>query len=96
LAAALKGLTKGLDYAPDLFFILSDESFGGQAPSEAEQQRLLEAVQKANKRGCKINTIQFAHPGKPAPAGKESVLELISSQSGGVYKLLDAKEVGIR
>ncbi len=46
--------------------------------------------------GTKINTIQFLYPDTLTQAGLKGTLEMIANQSGGVYKFLDGKELGIQ
>lgn len=95
LSQPVKALRKALAYKPDLLFILSD-NITGQGRYEVDQRRLLAEIEQANKGGTKINTIQFLYPDKLTASGLKGTLELISDRSGGIYKFLDGKELGIR
>jgi hypothetical protein len=91
----VEALKKALSYKPDLLFILSD-NITGRGRYEVDQKNLLKAIQLANRGGTKINTIQFLYPDRLSEIGMKGTLEQISDQSGGVYKFLDGKELGIQ
>lgn len=95
LAQPVEALKRALSYKPDLLFILSD-NITGQGVYEVDQKRLLAEIQAANRGGTKINTIQFLYPDRLSANGMKGTLELISEKSGGTYKFLDGKELGIQ
>jgi len=83
-----------LRYKPQLMFILSDD-ITGRGRYEVDQHRLIQRVAEANKASTKINTIQFLYP-DPVASFSKATLEIIAEQSGGMYKFLDARELGIQ
>ena len=87
---ASKALEQALQYKPQLLYLLSD-NITGEGIYEKDQRRLLKSIAESNKTGTKINTIQFIYPDK-LPQG---TLELIAKGTGGEYKFLDARELGI-
>jgi hypothetical protein len=95
ISSPVVALKKALVYKPDLLFILSD-NITGSGRFEVDQRRLLAEIDAANKGGTKINTIQFLYPDKLSEKGLEPTLKRISDRSGGIYKFLDAKELGIQ
>jgi len=90
----IPALQLALRYKPDLIYILSD-NITGSGRYEIDQRRLLAEVEKANKGQTAINTIQFLYPDKLEEYGLEPTLALIAARSGGAYKFVDARELGI-
>lgn len=94
-ASPLEAVKRALGYKPDLIFLLSDNITGG-GRFELAQSQLLAEVKKSNKNKTKINTIQFLYPD---PLGKikgmRPTLEMISLESGGLYKFVSGRELGI-
>jgi hypothetical protein len=91
----IKALKLALSYEPDLMFLLSD-NITGYGRYELFQKRLLTEIEKANLGKTKINTIQFLYPD---PLGKivglKPTMELIAEKTGGLYKFVDGRELGI-
>ena len=94
LSNPVKALQLALRYKPQLLFILSDD-ITGHGRYEADQRRLLADIRRANKAGTKINTIQFLYRDKLESYGLKPTLQLIAERSGGIYKFLDGRELGI-
>ncbi len=90
----VSALKLALRYKPQLMFILSD-NITGEGRYEVDQRRLIYEIAQANTAGTKINTIQFLYKDKIAEFSK-ATLEIIADQSGGQYKFLDARELGIQ
>ena len=94
LSNPIKALRQALRYRPQLLFILSD-NITGQGRYEVDQRRLLADIQRENTTGTKINTIQFLYRDKLERYGLTPTLQLIAERSGGIYKFLDGRELGI-
>jgi len=95
LSNPVKAMQLALRYKPQLLFILSD-NITGEGRYEVDQARLIEAVRQANRHsGTKINTFQFLYEDKLIQYGMKPTLELISEDSGGTYKFIDGRELGI-
>lgn len=90
----MRALRLALRYEPQLLFILSD-NITGHGRYEIDQRRLLADIDRANKAGTKINTIQFLYRDRLESYGLEPTLKLIAQRHGGAYKFLDAPELGI-
>ncbi len=90
----VKALRRAFSYRPDLIFLLSDE-ITGQGQYEIEQRALLEEIDRANRHGTKINTIQFIHEDPLIKAGLRGTMELIAERSGGVYTFVSKADLGI-
>lgn len=94
-SSPIEAVKRALGYKPDLVFLLSD-NITGQGRFELSQSQLLAEVKKSNKGKTKINTIQFLYPD---PLGKikgmRPTLEMISLNSGGLYKFVSGRELGI-
>ncbi|MEX2214066.1 MAG: hypothetical protein WD768_08065 [Phycisphaeraceae bacterium] len=84
-----------LSYKPELVFLLSD-NITGQGRYEISQETLCKEIKDANKSQTKINTIQFLYP-DPLTKIKnmKPTLERIASDSGGLYKFVSGRELGI-
>ncbi len=93
-ADPIPALKLALQYKPELVFILSD-NITGSGRYEVDQRRLLSEVEKANTAKTVINTIQFIYRDTLEQHGLTPTLEQIADRSGGIYKFVDAKEVGI-
>jgi len=91
----VSALKLALKYRPQLMFLLSDD-ITGQAQYEINQQRLLAEIKQANSANTKINTIQFLYPDRLALAGLKPTLQMISEDTGGIYKFVDGRELGIQ
>ena len=87
-------IKQALRYKPQLLFMLSDNITGRQK-YELNQKRFLAEVQKANVAATKINTIQFLYPDPLTRYGFKGTLELVAGESGGIYKFVDGRELGI-
>ncbi len=91
----VKAIKVALRYKPQLVFLLSD-NITGQGQYEMDQKRLLAEIKKANTAHTKINTIQFLYPDPLTRVGLKPTLELISDSTGGIYKFVDGRELGIQ
>jgi hypothetical protein len=90
----IKALKLALSYEPQLMFLLSD-NITGYGKYEVFQKRLLGEIDKANLGDTKINTIQFLYPDPLGDVGLTPTMELIAEKTKGVYKFVDARELGI-
>ena len=90
----IPALKKALAYRPEMIFLLSD-NITGSGRYEIDQSNLLNEIERANRDKTQINTIQFLYPDPLAAQGRQGTLEKIASQTGGQYKFVDAKELGI-
>lgn len=88
-------LERAMRYKPQLIFLLSD-NITGRDQYAVDQRRLLAAIEKANTAGTKINTLQFLYPDPLAKIGLKGTMELIAQDSGGVYKFVDGRELGLQ
>ncbi len=91
----VKAITRALRYKPQLVFLLSD-NITGRGQYEMNQKRLLDEIKKANTAHTKINTIQFLYPDLLTAVGLKPTMELISDSTGGIYKFVDGRELGIQ
>lgn len=88
-------IKKVLSYQPQLVFLLSD-NITGHGRYEITQDTLRTEVKNANTKNTKINTIQFLYPDPLMKIpGMKPTLEVISQDSGGLHKFVDARELGI-
>ena len=92
-ATPVKAIREALRYRPELLVILSDD-ITGTGTHAIDQQRLLQEIERVNRGGTKINTIQFLYrdPLDGVP-GKMPTLKLIAERTGGKYDFIDAQEV---
>ena len=90
----VEAITRALSLKPELVFILSD-NITGSGRYEVDQKVLLTQIKAANKNHAKINCIQFLVPDRLLQYGFKSTLELIAEQSGGIYRFVPAKELGL-
>lgn len=95
LSNPIKALRLALRYRPQLLFILSD-NITGQGRYEVDQRRLLASIARENKSATKINTIQFLYPDPLEKFNLKPTLQLIAEGTGGIYKYLDGRELGIQ
>lgn len=95
LASPVEALKRALTYKPHLMFILSD-NITGSGRYEVDQRRLLAEIERTNTSGTKINTIQFLYPDKLEGSGLKPTLKAIADSTGGIYKFLDGRELGIQ
>ena len=91
----VSALKLALSYNPQLVFLLSD-NITGQGQYELHQQRLLSEIRKSNTTNAKINTIQFLYPDPLVEVGLKPTLQMVSESTGGIYKFVDGRELGIR
>jgi len=94
LSNPVKAITLALQYRPQLMFLLSD-NITGEGRYQVDQRMLLADIAKANRGNTKINTFQFLYPDPLVRAGLKGTMELISENSGGIYKYLDGRELEI-
>jgi VWA domain-containing protein len=90
----VRALRKAFGYRPQLVFLLSD-AITGQGQYEIDQRRLLEEIERVNRSGTKINTIQFLYPDPLLKAGLRGTMELIAEQSGGTYTYFSKPDLNI-
>ena len=93
-ADPIPALKLALQYHPQLVFILSD-NITGRGRYEVDQRRLLREIERANKGQTAINTIQFIYRDTLESYGLKPTMEEIADRNGGLYKFVDAKELGI-
>lgn len=91
----VNALKLALRYKPQLIFLLSD-NITGQGQYEVNQKHLLVEIEKANTSKTKINTIQFLYPDPLVQYGYKPTMQEISERTGGIYKFIDGKELGIQ
>lgn len=91
----VKALRLGLQYQPQLMFLLSD-NITGTGVFQVDQRRLLADIERANAGGTKINTIQYIYPDPLVSKGLKGTMELISARSGGIAKYIDARDLQIK
>lgn len=94
LSNPVKALRLALRYKPQLLFILSD-NITGEGRYEVDQVALIESITRENRGDTKINTIQFLYPDPLERYNLTPTLELISQNTGGIYKFIDGRELGI-
>ena len=90
----VKALRLALSYKPQLIFLLSD-AITGQGQYEIDQRRLLDEIERLNRAGTKINTLQFLQEDPLVKQGLRGTMELIAEQSGGVYKYVSESDLNI-
>lgn len=95
LSNPVKALRLALRYKPQLLFVLSD-NITGEGRYEVDQKALIESIERENRGGTKINTIQFLYPDPLVRFDMKATLEVISNNTGGIYKFLDGRELGIQ
>jgi len=90
-----KAIRLVLKYKPQVLFILSD-NITGRGRYELDQEVLLAEIARANTGSTRISTIQYlsADPLASIP-GKKGTLEMIADRTGGNYKFVDGRELGI-
>jgi hypothetical protein len=90
----LTAIKRALRYRPQLVYVLSD-NITGAGRWEMDQRTLLSEVRKANVAGTKINTIQFLYDDPLVNIGMGRTLEKISNATGGRFKFVDARALGL-
>ncbi len=90
----VKALRKAFGYRPQLVFLLSD-AITGQGQYEMDQRRLLEEIERVNRSGTKINTLQFIHEDPLVKFGLQPTMKLIAEQSGGVPRFVTEADLNI-
>lgn len=98
---AQAAIEHALSYEPDLVFVLSDATFGrsgGPERFEIDPDSLIEAIheQKRSQKAAKINTIQFLNENHLAPTGRRGTLIRIAEETGGSYKFVSGRDLGLR
>ncbi|MCC7205575.1 MAG: hypothetical protein IT441_10880 [Phycisphaeraceae bacterium] len=93
----VEAVAKALSYDPDLIFVLSDNLLGPVPASAAESQQraILDEIHQLNDQKTMINAIQFVYQDPLAAAGKTGTLERLAKESGGTYRFISAKDLGI-
>ncbi len=90
----IRALRLAFKYEPQLVFLLSDE-ITGQGRNEIDQARLLNDIERINRTGTKINTLQFIYEDPLLKAGLRGTMELIAERSGGKYTFVSGSDLGI-
>ncbi len=90
----VKALRQAFSYRPQLVFLLSD-AITGQGQYEIDQRQLLDEIERANRSGTKINTLQFLQEDPLVKAGLRGTMKLIAENSGGVYKYVSESDLNI-
>ena len=85
----------GLSYKPQAIFLLSDD-ITGSGRHGIDQRRLLAAIEAANTANTVIHTIQYIYPDPLERYGLKPTLQFIAERTGGDYKFVDARELGLR
>ncbi len=88
----VKAIKRALQYRPQLVYLLSD-NITGKGIYEVDQRRLLRAIRKTNRHKTKINTIQFVYPDPLVAKGFKATMELIATESGGLYRFVSEREL---
>ncbi len=91
----VKAIREALRMNPQVVYLLSD-NITGRGQYELSQATLLDEIKRANTANAKFNTIQFLYPDLLTAFGMEPTMKLIAQQTGGVYKFVDASELGLR
>lgn len=89
----LKAIRLVLKYKPQVIFLLSD-NITGRGRYEVDQLMLLSELKSAVGK-TRISTFQFIYPDPLKSMGRQGTLELIAEQTGGIYKFLDKRELGL-
>ena len=94
-------IIRGLDYKPQLVFLLSDNlTGGGQGATlhEIFQDELMAAIRKKNSftPPAKFNTIQFLYEDPLIDAGLTGTLQLIADETGGQYKFIGDRDLNLK
>lgn len=84
-----------LSYKPQAIFLLSDD-ITGRGRHGIDQRRLLAAIEQHNTSRTAIYTIQYIYPDPLERYGLKPTLRLIAERTGGEYKFLHARELGLR
>ncbi len=91
----LLALKHGLRYEPDMLFLLTD-NITGRGRHEVSQFEVLTTISKLNTGKSKIHTLQFLRRDPLADVpGLKPTLKLISEQSGGRYRFVSRREMGM-
>jgi hypothetical protein len=90
----VRALRRAFQYRPQLIFLLSD-NITGQGQYEIDQRQLLEEIDRVNKSGTKINTLQFIYEDPLVKAGLRGTMRQIAERSGGVYKFVSKSDLNI-
>ncbi len=96
-----EAIIRGLDYKPQLVFLLSDNlTGGGQGATlhEIFQDELMAAIRKKNNftPPAKFNTIQFLYEDPLVSAGLTGTLQLIADETGGNYKFIGDRDLNLK
>jgi len=81
---AVAAITRALKMKPDLVYLLSD-NITGKGRYALDQRQLLDDIDRANRGGTKINTIQFVYPDPLEDINGKGTLQLIAERTGGIY-----------
>ncbi|MEM8781428.1 MAG: hypothetical protein AAGE65_01110 [Planctomycetota bacterium] len=90
----IPALQRALSYRPQLIFWLTDNPLG-EGAFLIDRDRLLDSIEDTNRNNTKINTIQFLYPDPFMEAGQRATLEVVAERSGGKFRFVDARELGL-
>jgi hypothetical protein len=92
-----EAVKRALRYEPEMLILLSDNIVGNrQFGLQPEDLITLFTDPQINKRPTVINTIQFLYPDQATTYGEQPTLKVISEKTGGKYKFVSAKDLGIQ
>lgn len=91
----IPALRKALSHRPQLIYWLTDNPLG-EGAFLIDRERLLTSIEDTNRNNTKINTIQFLYPDPFMQAGQRATLEVVAEQSGGTFRFVDARELGLQ
>lgn len=90
----VKALRLAFRYEPHLVFLLSD-AITGQGQYEIDQLKLLKEIERVNRSGTKINTLQFLQKDPLEKAGLTGTMELIAKENGGDPTFVTKEQLNI-
>ncbi len=89
---SIDAIEMALRYKPESVVLLSAD-FTRRGKYAIHPDDLIAAVQRANTRPSRINTIQFVYPDPLQALGRKPTLQRISEMTGGAYRFVDAREL---
>ncbi|MEM9415233.1 MAG: hypothetical protein AAGA29_07140 [Planctomycetota bacterium] len=92
----LPALELAMSYAPDTVVVLSD-NITGHGIHELRADALIDRVLDARDgRPITINTVQFLYPDPQVGYGGKGTLERLAEETGGGYRFVTERELGLR
>ncbi len=84
-----------MDYKPDIIYFASDD-LTGPGRFEFSQDRVAATIKEINTDKVRIHGVQFFRPGVPRTEENfEPMIKTIAKDSGGGYRFITARELGI-